>query len=111
LHPALLKAVSLLSEEERRASLEPLQTLGWKFKSADDSLEKTFKFKSFLSLWGFATQVAMETHKMNHHAQILVTSHNAVTIAFTTHSVNGLTNKDVKGAELCERAASSSPVL
>jgi hypothetical protein len=72
--PAATRAVLVLSEEERRVKLEPLAALGWTLNRTNESIEKTFRFSNFLRLWGFATQIAMETHKMNHHAQILVVS-------------------------------------
>ncbi len=77
--------------------------MSWKeVKNADTGareLQKTFKFKDFVSAWGFMTQVALIAEKMDHHPD-WSNSYNEVKISLTTHSAgNSVTAKDRTLAE------------
>ncbi len=74
--------------------------MSWKeIKNADTGaqvLQKTFKFKDFISAWAFMTQVALLAEKMDHHPD-WSNSYNEVKISLSTHSEgNSVTAKDRK---------------
>ena len=74
------KKWSLLTDEERVSQLEPLvKEHRWKLSTMDfgnernvECIEKTFKFPDFCALWGAATQLAMQSHKLNHHCTMII---------------------------------------
>ncbi|MEJ7778112.1 MAG: 4a-hydroxytetrahydrobiopterin dehydratase [Daejeonella sp.] len=77
--------------------------MSWKeIKNKDtgaQELQKTFKFKDFVSAWAFMTRVAMIAEKMNHHPD-WSNSYNEVRISLSTHSAgNSVTAKDRTLAE------------
>lgn len=61
-----------------------------------EKLTKDFKFKDFVSAWGFMNQVALLAEKMDHHPD-WSNSYNKVSISLSTHSAgNKVTEKDQK---------------
>ncbi len=69
----------------------------------EDALIGEFKFKNFTEAFGFLTQVAMISEKMNHHAKI-ENMYNRVTLHLTTHDAgNTVTEKDIEFAKAVER--------
>ncbi|WP_276345979.1 4a-hydroxytetrahydrobiopterin dehydratase [Daejeonella sp. JGW-45] len=64
-----------------------------------ESLIREFKFKDFVSAWGFMSKVALLAEKMDHHPD-WSNSYNKVNISLSTHSAgNKITDKDRKLAE------------
>lgn len=64
-----------------------------------ESLIREFKFKDFVSAWGFMSKVALLAEKMDHHPD-WSNSYNKVSISLSTHSAgNKITDKDRKLAE------------
>lgn len=62
-------------------------------------LTKSFKFKDFVSAWGFMNKVALIAEKMDHHPD-WSNSYNQVHISLSSHSAgNKITAKDRKLAE------------
>ena len=59
----------------------------------DKKIEKTFEFKDFVRSMGFVNSVALLAEKSNHHPDIDI-RWNRVTLALSTHSEAGLTEKD-----------------
>lgn len=81
--------------------------MSWKEIKASETgaehLEKTFKFKDFISAWAFMNKVALIAEKMDHHPD-WSNSYNKVTIQLSTHSEgNKITAKDRKLAELIDK--------
>ncbi|MHB1176760.1 MAG: 4a-hydroxytetrahydrobiopterin dehydratase [Daejeonella sp.] len=77
--------------------------MSWKeIKNAETgavALQKSFKFKDFVSAWAFMTRVALIAEKMDHHPD-WSNSYNEVKISLSTHSAgNSVTAKDRKLAE------------
>jgi 4a-hydroxytetrahydrobiopterin dehydratase len=64
----------------------------WEYNNK--GIEKTFKFKNFMEAFGFITQVAMLSEVANHHPE-WSNVYNKVNIRLTTHSADGLTEKDI----------------
>jgi 4a-hydroxytetrahydrobiopterin dehydratase len=78
---------------------------GWT-KSADGkALEKSFRFKDFSEAFAFLTRVAMYAEKVDHHPEF-TNMWNRVAFRLTTHDADGVTDRDVKLAEMIDRLAS-----
>ncbi len=61
-----------------------------------ESITKDFKFKDFVSAWGFMNKVALLAEKMDHHPD-WSNSYNKVSISLSTHSAGDkVTDKDRK---------------
>lgn len=68
-------------------------------ETKSESLIREFKFKDFVSAWGFMSKVALLAEKMDHHPD-WSNSYNKVNISLSTHSAgNKITDKDRKLAE------------
>lgn len=63
----------------------------WKIK--DGKLYKEFKFSSFITAFGFMTQVAILAEKANHHPE-WTNVYNKVEIYLTTHQAKGVSKRD-----------------
>ena len=61
-------------------------------------LYKKFIFSNFSDALGFIVQVGIEAEKMDHHPTITNT-YNKVEIFLSTHSINGLSELDIKLAD------------
>ena len=64
---------------------------GW--DAQDSVLSKTFDFKNHYETIAFVNAVAWISHKQDHHPDLEV-GYSHVTIKYTTHSVNGLSEND-----------------
>ena len=67
---------------------------GWTRVAGRDAICKSFKFKDFIGSFGFMTQVAFISEKMDHHPE-WSNVYNKVEVTLTTHSAGGVTNKDL----------------
>jgi 4a-hydroxytetrahydrobiopterin dehydratase len=72
---------------------------------AADHLEKAFQFGDFVSCFGFMTQVALFSEKLDHHPD-WNNLYNRVTVRWSTHTANGVTDKDFAMAIQCDEIAS-----
>ena len=73
---------------------------GWELK--DGKLQKCFKFSNFIEAFGFMTRIALEAEKINHHPE-WSNVYNAVTIKLSTHDAGGITDYDIKLANIIDR--------
>ena len=80
----------LLSDIEIQRMLGKIP--GWSRKG--DSITKTFQFKDFLSGIDFVGGIAEVAEKANHHPDIDI-RYNKVTCTLSTHSEDGITQKDL----------------
>ena len=78
-----------LSEAEVRARLSEIP--GWEL--VEGTLQKTFRFASFVQAFGFMTSVALVAEAMNHHPE-WCNVWNKVVVDLSTHSVGGISNLD-----------------
>ena len=79
----------LLSEPEITKHLGELKD----WSRAGNEIRKTFQFRDFARAIGFTNSVALFAEKANHHPDIDI-RWNKVTLALSTHSAGGLTEKD-----------------
>tara|TARA_Y100001968_G_scaffold265873_1_gene255189 strand:+ start:178 stop:465 length:288 start_codon:yes stop_codon:yes gene_type:complete len=90
--------VSLLEKKQLDYFIEnnPSWTIG------DKTIKKEFKFNSFIDAFGFMSQVALLSEKMDHHPNWQNT-YNKVNIELTTHDKGGITTNDIKLAESIDK--------
>lgn len=88
------------------AQVAALLTAGW--LHAPTCLSRHYRFKSFTDTWGFLSQVAMESHRRQHHPTIS-TTYTHVSIELTTHDASGITELDTALAARIERFALRYP--
>lgn len=67
----------------------------------EQAIVKKFKFTGFSQAIEFVNQVARLAEEAQHHPTIIIT-YNRVTLALTTHSEGGLTERDFQMATLIE---------
>ena len=63
------------------------------WKEIEGKLCKDFEFKNFVEAFGFISKIALESEKMDHHPDILI-SYNKVNIKLMTHDTNQISEKD-----------------
>lgn len=73
---------------------------GWELK--DGKLQKSFRFSNFIEAFGFMTRIALEAEKINHHPE-WSNVYDSVTIRLTTHDAGGITDYDVKLANIIDK--------
>ena len=66
------------------------------------TIQKEFKFDTFIDAFGFMSKVALLSEKMDHHPDWQNT-YNKVKINLTTHDKGGITTKDIKLAESIDK--------
>lgn len=89
-----------LKKQEIDARLSKLK----EWRLVEDSIKKDYKFKDFSESMAFVVKIALEAEKAQHHPDITI-EYNRVRIVLTTHSEEGLTDKDFDLAEKIERFA------
>ena len=89
-----------LSEAAIAAKLEALT--GW--KRAGESIERTWRFETFLEAVAFMNRVFATAEAANHHPDLL-NSWTKVRVRFTTHDRGGLTELDFKMAAKVDQIA------
>lgn len=89
---------SLYSLSEIQENIKQLKD--WELGSS--SIHKDFKFRDFVSAFGFMTQVALQAEKLNHHPE-WKNVYNSVSITLSTHDAGGLTELDFKLAKLIDK--------
>ncbi|WP_245570150.1 4a-hydroxytetrahydrobiopterin dehydratase [Halalkalibacillus halophilus] len=88
-----------MSKNEAEKKLQDLN--GWELEG-DHTISRTFKFEQYLEGVDFASKIANHANEKDHHPKMVI-DFNKVTISWTTHSENGLTDTDFEGAEYCNR--------
>ncbi len=63
------------------------------WEEIDNQLVKTFTFNDFDEAWAFMEQVAELAKKLDHHPR-WINDYNMVKFELSTHSANGITDKD-----------------
>ena len=91
-----------LSPDARAALISELSQNGWSEVEGEDALQKTFKFRNFISAFGFMTKVALYAEKWNHHPEWF-NVYNRVDVRLTTHDADGLTELDAKLARQMDK--------
>ena len=69
------------------------QLSGWTMNAEAKEIRKTFAFKDYYGTMAFVNAVAWIAHREDHHPDLAV-GYNKVAVAFSTHSVSGLSEND-----------------
>jgi 4a-hydroxytetrahydrobiopterin dehydratase len=105
-HNAITGAIGIMSDklqgEARRTALAQLPH--WRELADRDAIRREFKFRNFNAAFGFMTRVAMQAEKADHHPE-WSNVYNRVDVTLTTHSADGLTDKDIALAKFMDKAA------
>ena len=92
--------MATLTSEQVRAKLGGLQ--GWQL--ADKAITRTFKFTDFAEAIAYVVRLGFAAEAADHHPDIDI-RYKRVTLAYSTHSEGGLTEKDFAGAQTATRLA------
>ncbi len=69
-------------------------------------LTREFRFRDFREAFGFMTQVSLLAEKLDHHPE-WSNVYNKVNITLTTHDVGGISERDIKMAEMIDQLIAS----
>jgi 4a-hydroxytetrahydrobiopterin dehydratase len=69
-----------------------------------DTLARTFTFGSFPEAIAFVVRLAFAAEQADHHPDLAI-SYKRVTVRWSTHSENGITEKDFAGASQSDTIA------
>lgn len=72
---------------------------GWRY--LNESIVKEYRLNDFQEAMGFVVKIALAAEKMEHHPDMTI-EYNRVKIVLTTHSEEGVTEKDFNLAEKIE---------
>jgi 4a-hydroxytetrahydrobiopterin dehydratase len=89
-----------LSSEEVSSALASLSA----WSVVGDKLHREFSFPDFTHAFGFMAAVATAAEKLDHHPDWL-NSYNRVTVDLSTHDAGGITELDLKLAQIMETIA------
>ncbi len=76
---------------------------GWKLDEEQRAISRTFRFSDFAQAFGFMSQMAIVSEKMDHHPEWF-NVYNRVEVRLTTHDANGLTTRDMDWATRADSA-------
>ena len=90
-----------LSPQDAAALLKSLKH--WKHDVERGAITREFAFADFAQAFAFMTQIAIQSEKRNHHPEWF-NVYNRVKITWTTHDVNGLSQRDIDLAHYTDAA-------
>ena len=94
--------VERLTGAARHTALRELH--GWAEVEDRDAIRKSYHFGNFSEAWGFLSRIALAAEKMDHHPEIF-NVYNRVEIILSTHDVEGLSERDVRLAQVIDELA------
>ena len=77
---------------------------GWTISKDGKAIDKVFKFKNFISAFGFMTKVALVAEKMDHHPD-WSNVYRTVNVTLNTHDAGGVTQLDLDLAKAMDSLA------
>ena len=75
----------------------------WQLDEAQRAITRSFRFPDFAQAFGFMSQMALVSEKMDHHPEWF-NVYNRVDVRLTTHDANGLTSRDLDWAARADSA-------
>ncbi|KAI9736278.1 MAG: hypothetical protein M1834_001164 [Cirrosporium novae-zelandiae] len=76
----------------------------WEISKNEKGIQRSFRFKGFKGCWDFMNVVAAKCKEEKHHPT-WTNTYNKVVIQWTTHSLDALSEKDIKMAKFCDEQA------
>jgi 4a-hydroxytetrahydrobiopterin dehydratase len=80
-----------LNKEQIDSLLKNLR--GWEYK--EGSIRKTYFTMNYPATMGFVTAIGGFCQRHNHHPEYVLMKYKSVEVSFSTHSVGGVTQKDI----------------
>ena len=99
----MLGAMATLNARAGAGELDGLS--GWEL--AGDAIRRTFTFGDFAEAVSYVVRLGFAADAADHHPDIDI-RYKRVTLAYSTHSEGGLTEKDFAGAEEATKLAVSA---
>jgi 4a-hydroxytetrahydrobiopterin dehydratase len=94
----------LLTGDARDHALAPLTARGWTLEADGKAITRTYRFKGFPAALGFMVAAGTEAQKLDHHPE-WTNVYNRVEVRLTTHSAGGLTDLDIRLADVMDSLA------
>lgn len=83
---------------------------GWNLEEGGKALVRSYRFKNFSEAFGFLTRVALHAEKIDHHPEF-TNSWNRVDLRLTSHDAGGVTERDLRLAEVISNLARDAQLL
>lgn len=93
---ATCKKPKCISDEDRSLNLDEMP--GWSFNISKNSIDKTFRFDTFVKGIDFVSKVADVAEEYEHHPDISI-NYTKVTISLSTHDLSCISNMDFEVAK------------
>jgi len=77
---------------------------GWSSEQGGKAILRTFRFEDFSEAFAFLTRVAMHAEKVDHHPEF-TNVWNRVDFRLTSHDAGGVTERDIKLAQVINALA------
>jgi 4a-hydroxytetrahydrobiopterin dehydratase len=90
-----------LDAEEAATQLRSMPL--WTPDAGGSAITRQFVLADFMQAFAFMTQIAIAAERNNHHPE-WSNVYNRVSITWTTHDVQGLSDNDIAMAQLCDQA-------
>lgn len=81
-----------LSRQQAEQHLQQLSN-DWGLSADGNTISRIFKFSNYYETMAFANVAAMVAHQQNHHPEMTI-SYNRCLVAYSTHSIGGLSMND-----------------
>ena len=75
----------------------------WTVDAGRGAISRSFRFQDFAQAFGFMSQMALVSEKMDHHPEWF-NVYNRVDVTLTTHDANGLSTRDIAWATRADAA-------
>ena len=84
--------MNLLPISQINENLEKIP--GWNLEDNGKSLMKVFEFKDFSQAVSFINRISEIAEEEQHHPNLRLYNYNKLEVSLSTHTLNGLTEKD-----------------
>jgi 4a-hydroxytetrahydrobiopterin dehydratase len=88
----VMPRVPRLTDDERTSALANIPL--WRLADDGNAINRSFRFKNFVTAFGFMSKVALLAERANHHPE-WSNVYNRVDICLTTHDAGGLSVRDI----------------
>jgi 4a-hydroxytetrahydrobiopterin dehydratase len=75
----------------------------WSAAPDRDAIARSFKFETFSAAFGWMTRVALAAERLDHHPEWF-NVYNRVDVVLATHDADGVTELDIRLAEIMDAA-------